>query len=184
MRASHSGGQQLFLDILEPTAESTKQVRATNCLMPLSNPFAVQTFLDNFFEHGQGDKESSSHPYSPYSAGVNPPVERGARDATPSAPAEKAPSVGGGEHGQGSRRLFGILPSEGWNGSSNGVGRHGETIPPTKFTVDRRQSNQLLDTTLGCVPQHKLHAFLGQPMPIPDAPIVGLVVRQAEFGLV
>jgi hypothetical protein len=37
---------------------------------------------------------------------------------------------------------------------------------------------------LGGVPQHKLDAFLRQPMPIPDAAIVGLAIRQAEFGLV
>jgi len=103
-----------------------------------SNPFPVQTFLNHFFEHRQGDKESRSDPYSADSTGVDPPVERGERDTAARAPAEKAPSVSGSEHGQGSRRLFGILPPEGWNWSSNGVRLHGETIPPTK--VHRRQT--------------------------------------------
>jgi hypothetical protein len=134
-----------------------------------SNPFPVQTFLDNFFEHGQGDKESRSHPYSPYSTGIDPPVERGARDAAASAPAEKVPGVGGSEHGQESRRRFGILPPEGWNWSSNGVGLHGEPIPPTKITVDRRQSSvkaypafllARAPISSGCFPQHEQHAFL------------------------
>jgi len=83
--------------------------------MLLSNPFPVQTFLDNFFEHGQRNEEAISHPYGPYSAGVNPPIKRGARDAAARAPAEEVPSVGGSEHRQESRRLFGILPSKGWN---------------------------------------------------------------------
>jgi hypothetical protein len=108
--------------------------------MLLSNPLPVQTFLNNFLEHGQRDEETSSHPYSADSTGIDPPVERGARDAAAGAPAEKVPGVGGSEHGQESRRLFGILPSEGWNWSSNGVGLHGETNPPTKLTVDSRQS--------------------------------------------
>ena len=137
--------------------------------MPLSNPFTVQTFLDNFFEHGQRDEEAISHPYRTYSAGVDPPVERGARDGAARAPAEEAPSVGGSEHGQESRRRFGILPPEGWNWSSNGVGLHGETIPPTKFTVDRRKPSAkaypafpLASARIssGCIPQHELHAFL------------------------
>jgi hypothetical protein len=108
--------------------------------MLLSNPLPVQTFLNNFFEHGQGDKESGSHPYRAYSARVDPTVERSARDAAASTPTEKVPGVGGSEHGQGSRPVFGILPSLGWNWSSNGVGLHGETIPPTKLTIDSRQS--------------------------------------------
>ena len=119
-------------------------MRATCCLDPLSNPFPVQTFLNNLFEHGQRDEEASSHPYSPYSAGIDPPVERGARDGAAGAPAEKVPGVGGSEHGQESRRLFGILPPEGWNWSSNGVGLHGETIPPTKLTVDSQGSRLTL----------------------------------------
>ena len=106
--------------------------------MPLSKPFPVQTFLYYFFEHGQGDKESRSDPYSADSTGVDPPVKRGERDAAARAPAEKAPGAGRSEHGQGSRRLFGILPPEGRTWSSNGVGLHGETIPPTK--VHRRQT--------------------------------------------
>jgi hypothetical protein len=36
----------------------------------------------------------------------------------------------------------------------------------------------------GGVLQHKLYAFGRQPMPIPDALIVGLGIGQAEFGLV
>jgi hypothetical protein len=82
--------------------------------MPLSNPFPVQTFLNNFFEQGQGDKEASSHPYRAYSTGIDPAVERGARDAAAGAPAEKAPGVSGSEHGQGSRRLFQVLPLLSW----------------------------------------------------------------------
>ena len=137
--------------------------------MPLSKPFTVQTFLNNFFEHGQGDEESRADPYSPYSARIDPPVKRGARDAAASAPTEKAPGAGGSEHGQESRRLFGTLPPEGWNWSSNGVGLHGETIPLKNSTVDRRQSNvkaypafPLASARIssGCFPQHELEAFL------------------------
>lgn len=112
--------------------------RPTNAFS--SKPFPVQTFLNNFFEHGQGDEEASSHPYSADSTGIDPPVERGARDGAAGAPAEKVPGVGGSEYGQESRRLFGVLPPEGWNWSSNGVGLHGETIPPTKLIVDSQQS--------------------------------------------
>jgi hypothetical protein len=142
---------------------------STCCLVLLSNPFPVQAFLDHFFEHGQRDEEAISHPYSADSTGVDPPVERGARDAAARAPAEKVPGVGGSEHGQESRRLFGILPPEGWNWSSNGVGLHGETIPLKNFTVDRRQSNvkaypafPLASARIssGCFPQHELEAFL------------------------
>ncbi len=161
--------------------------------IPPSNPFPVQTFLDNFFEHGQRDEEAISHPYSANPTRVNPPVERGARDAAARAPAEKAPGVGGSEHGQESRGLFGTLPPEGWNWSSNGVGLHGETIPPKNLTVDRRQSSvqaypafPLASARIssGCIPQHELEAFLREPMPIPEALIVGLGVRKAESGLV
>jgi hypothetical protein len=115
-------------------------VRAARCLMPESNSFPVQALLDHFLEHRQRDEEANSHPYSPYSAGIDPPVERGARDAAAGAPAEKVPGVGGSEHGQGSRGRFGFLPPEGWNGSSNGVGLHGETIPPTSPATDHSQA--------------------------------------------
>ena len=148
---------------------ATRQVRAACCLMPLSKPFPVQTFLDNFLEHGQRDKEAETHAHGADSTGIDPPVERGARDAAAGAPAEKVPGVGGSEHGQESRRRFGILPPEGWNWSSNGVGLHGETIPPIRFTVDRRQSSAKAYSAFllasarissGCFPQHKLDAFL------------------------
>jgi len=82
--------------------------------MPLSNPFPVQASLDNFFEHRQRDEEAISHPYSADSTGVDPPIKSRERDAAARASAEKAPGAGGTEHGQGSRRLFGILPPEGW----------------------------------------------------------------------
>jgi hypothetical protein len=61
------------------------------------------------------------------------------------------------------------------------------------FPDDRRQSwvkafpAQLYagpQIPLGCVTQHEPRAFRRQPMPISEALIVGLGIRQAEFGLV
>ena len=72
----------------------------------VSNSFPVQAFLDDFLEHGQRDKEAEADAHGADSAGIDPPVERGARDAAAGAPAEKAPGMGRSEHGQGGRRLF------------------------------------------------------------------------------
>jgi hypothetical protein len=79
-------------------------------LKPLSNSLPVQTFLDNFFKHGQRDKEAESDAHGADSAGIDPAIKRRPGNRSAGAPAEKAPSISGSEHGQGRRRLFGILP--------------------------------------------------------------------------
>ena len=118
----------------------TRQMHAVRCLMPLSNPFPVQTFFDNFLQHRQRDEEAESHAHSAHPTGIDPAVKRGTRDAAAGAPAKKAPGVSGSEHGQGRRGRFGFLPPWGCTRGAGGVRLHGETIPSTKFTVNSQGS--------------------------------------------
>jgi hypothetical protein len=51
------------------------------------------------------------------------------------------------------------------------------TVKPAFLQAGARDS-------AGCLPQHEPHTFRRQPMPIPDALIIGLGIGEAEFGLV
>lgn len=101
--------------------------------MPLSNSLPVQAFLDDFFQQRQGDQESESHAHDGYAPGINPAVERGARNGPAGTPAEEAPGMRGREQWQSRRGAFAILPHGGWTEGSCDIQFHGDKIPPTKF---------------------------------------------------
>ena len=63
------------------------------------NAFPVQTFLYDFLDQGQRDKEAEAHADGADTAGIDPTIEGGAGDAPAGAAAKKAPGMSGSKHG-------------------------------------------------------------------------------------